>query len=144
LTFFFAGLPYAFICLISLEILEGDDDIKHMRRYNVHVKVASAGMFELIKENVNPLGVQEEDYWSECFTWTELKNIVPRMKALGWKLAISPVDENDLNEKIHLFPFTYGVNHEVQMFTISGLRLIMTRDSGVLRNPGNIYNPFRY
>jgi hypothetical protein len=115
-----------------------------MRRYDVHVKVGTAGTFELIKENVNSVGLQGDDYWNECFTWQELKDIVPRMKALGWKLAIEPVEEYETSGKIHLFPFTYGINHEVQLITISGLRLIMTRDTGSLKIPGNIYHPFGY
>ena len=108
-----------------------------MRRYNIHVIVPSAGRFELIKENLIPTGIQEEDYWNECFTWGDLKCIVPRLKAMRWKLTISPVDENELPGKIHLFPFTYGVNHKVQLFTISGLRLVLTSDTGSLRSPKN-------
>ncbi|MCE5274483.1 MAG: hypothetical protein ABFD70_04175 [Syntrophaceae bacterium] len=115
-----------------------------MRRYNIYVTVPASGKFELIKENMSPIGVQEEDYWKECFTWIELKDLVPHMKTLRWKLKITPVDEEELPGKIHLFPFTYGVNHEVQLLTISGLRLIMTRDMGHLRATKNMNNPFGY
>ncbi len=115
-----------------------------MRRYDVQVRIGAAGTFELIKENVGPAGFQGDDYWNECFTWQELKDIMPRMKALGWKVSISPVEEYEASEKIHLFPFTYGINHEVQLISISGLRLILTRSAGLLGTPGNMYHPFSH
>ena len=120
------------------------DDKKTMRRYNIQITVPSLGRYEVIKENMNPTGVQEEDYWNECFTWDDLKILVPRMRKLRWKLKITDIDEEDLQGKIHLFPFTYGVNHEVQMIRISDHRLILTRDMGLLKFPRSSYRPFGY
>lgn len=115
-----------------------------MRRYNIQVIVPSLGRYEVIKENMSPTGVQEEDYFNECFTWDDLKTVVPHMRRQRWKLKISPIEEDDLPGKIHLFPFTYGVNHEVQMVRMSDLRLILTRDMGLLKFPRSSYRPFGY
>lgn len=120
------------------------DDRRDMRRYNIQVTVPSTGRYEIIKENPNPNGIQEEDYWNECFSWEDLKEIIPRMRALRWKLKIHPIEEGDLAGKIHLFPFTYGVNHEVQMIRIAHLKIIMTRDMGLLNFPKHSYHPFGY
>ncbi len=115
-----------------------------MRRYNIQVTVPSAGRYEIIKENTNPTGIQEEDYWNECFSWEDLKDLIPRMRALRWKMKIFPIDEEDLAGKIHLFPFTFGVNHEVQMIRIAHIKIIMTRDMGLLNFPKHSYHPFGY
>lgn len=115
-----------------------------MRRYNIQAIVPSLGRYEVIKENMNPTGVQEEDYWNECFSWADLKILVPHMRRLRWKLRITSIDEEDLQGKIHLFPFTYGVNHEVQMIRMSDFRLILTRDMGLLKFPRSSYRPFGY
>ena len=120
------------------------DDREVMRRYNIQIIMPSSGRYEVIKENLSPTGVQEEDYWSECFTWTELKTVIPRMRRLGWKTRVTPVEEEELPGKIHLFPFTYGVNHEVQMVRMSDLRLVLTRDMGLLKFPRTSYYPFGY
>jgi len=120
------------------------DDRKDMRRYNIQVTVPSSGRYEIIRENFNPIGIQEEDYWNECFSWEDLKVIIPRMRSLGWKFKISPIEDDDLPGKIHLFPFTYGVNHEVRMIKISHLKIIMTRDMGLLSFPKHSYHPFGY
>ncbi|MGD0210159.1 MAG: hypothetical protein ABSC14_04165 [Desulfomonilia bacterium] len=115
-----------------------------MRRYNIQVSLPSSGRYEIIKDNPTPTGVQEEDYWNECFSWADLKAIVPHMRSFRWKLRISPIEEDDLAGKIHLFPFTYGVNHEVQMIKISDIKLIMTRDPGLINSPKHSYHPFGY
>ncbi len=129
---------------ISLKAGVAGDDRDIMRRYNIQIIVPSLGRYEVIKENINPTGVQEEDYWNECFTWDDLKTVIPRMRKLRWKLKVSPIEEADLPGKIHLFPFTYGVNHEVQMIRISDLKLILTRDMGLLKFPRSSYHPFGY
>ena len=115
-----------------------------MRRYDILVFIPSSGRYEIIKDNQTPSGFQEEDYWNECFSWQELKVIVPHMRFFKWRLSISPIDEEDLAGKIHLFPFTYGVNHEVQMIKISGIKLIMARDMGRINSPKHSFHPFRY
>lgn len=120
------------------------DDRDVMRRYNIQATVPASGRFEIIKENPGPTGIQEEDYWNECFSWEDMKAIVPRMRSFGWKLKISPIGEDELPGKIHLFPFTYGVNHEVQMLKISHIKIIMTRDMGLLTFPRTSYRPFGY
>jgi hypothetical protein len=130
--------------VIQLKTDTAGDDRRIMRRYNIQIIVPSLGRYEVIKENANPTGIQEEDYWSECFTWPELKIIVPRMRKMGWKIRVSPIEESDLAGKIHLFPFTYGVKHEVQMIKVSELKLILTRDMGVLKFPKSSYYPFGY
>lgn len=117
---------------------------KKMRRYNIQVTVPSSGRYEIIKENANPTGIQEEDYWNECFTWEDLKDMIPRMRGIRWKLKIHPIDQEDLAGKIHLFPFTYGVNHEVRLVKISQIKIIMTRDMGLLDFPKHSYYPFGY
>jgi hypothetical protein len=36
------------------------------------------------------------------------------------------------------------VNHEVQMIKISDIKLIMTRDPGLINSPKHSYHPFGY
>jgi hypothetical protein len=120
------------------------DDREIMRRFNIQVIMPSLGRYEVIKENINPTGVQDEDYWNECFTWGDLKTVVPRMRRFGWKTKVTAIEEEELPGKIHLFPFTYGVNHEVQMIKMSHLKLILTRDMGLLKFPRTSYYPFGY
>ncbi len=87
------------------------------------------GTFEVIKENHTPSGMPAEDYWSECFTWEELKVLVPSMRRLGWRVRVVPVEEAESEGRIHIYPFTYGVNHDVRMVSLAGMRLVLARHS---------------
>ena len=62
-----------------------------MRKYNVYTFPPGVGRYELIKENPEQTGDAEEDYWNECFTWQDLKMVVPYFRSLGWKVAVEPV-----------------------------------------------------
>ncbi len=115
-----------------------------MRRYDITVTICPLGVYEVIRDNPNPSGVQVEDYWAECFTWMELKVLVPAMRRLGWRVKISSVDEDDVGGRIHIFPFTYGVNHDVRMLTVAGARLVLTRVEDIPRVADSTFNPLRY
>ncbi|HDP24189.1 MAG TPA: hypothetical protein ENN34_01990 [Deltaproteobacteria bacterium] len=115
-----------------------------MRRYNIYATVPSVGKYELIKENLCPCGIQEEDYWNECFTWEELKTIIPSLRANGWKVRVEPISEEDCIGKMHIFSFTYGVNHDFKLLRIEALRIIMVRDYGVQKSQKQRLGPFRY
>ena len=99
-----------------------------MRRYNIYTSMSGNGRFELIKENNLPHGSQEMEYWAECFTWEDLKKVIPYFRARGWKLLIEPIEEEDAYGKMHIFSFTYGINHEIQLVDVMGIRVIMARD----------------
>jgi hypothetical protein len=112
-------------------------------RYKHQVPYLLQGTVEIIKKNTNPTGIQEEDYWNECSPG-KTERLDTALRALRWKMKIFPIDEEDLAGKIHLFPFTFGVNHEVQMIRIAHIKIIMTRDMGLLNFPKHSYHPFGY
>jgi len=115
-----------------------------MRRYNIYVKAPNIGKYELIKENPFPQGNYEEDYWGECFTWAELKDVFPYLRSRRWKIVIEPVEKEEVFDKIHLFSFTYGVNHDFHILNISGMRIIMSRDLGMAGINKEKFHPFGY
>jgi hypothetical protein len=102
------------------------------------------GKFEIIKENVKQTGRAEDDYWNECFTWPELKKIVPFLRRQGWKLTLEPVEREEIFGKIHIFSFTYGINHDFRILNISGLRVIIARDFGIHTSLKESFNPAGY
>ncbi len=104
-----------------------------MRRYNLYSIMPNAGRFELIKDVPVNNGNQETTYWAECFTWEDLKKIVPYLRKLGWKLTVEPVDKDDLYGKMHIYSFTCGINSDTQIISICGLRVILARDIIVSR-----------
>jgi hypothetical protein len=104
-----------------------------MRRYNLYKITPHTGRFELIKDVPAYTGNQETTYWAECFTWQELKKIIPYLRKRGWKLVVEPVDEDDLYGKMHIYSFTCGVNNETQIISLCGIRIIMARDIIVSR-----------
>jgi len=100
-----------------------------VRKYNLYITKPLVGEYEAIKENPCPTGVRPEDYWAECFTWKDLKKVVPFLKSRGWKIVVEPIEESDIHHSIHIFEFTYGINHDVKIVNISGMRIIMTRNT---------------
>lgn len=112
-----------------------------MRRYNVYTFMPGMGRYEIIKENQKQSGRSEEDYWNECFSWEDLKKIVPFLRSQGWKVSIEPLDRDDAFGKIHIFSFTYGINHDFRILNISGLRVIIARDFGIHRSLKESFNP---
>lgn len=104
-----------------------------MRRYNLYSIMPNTGRFELIKDVPANKGSQDTTYWAECFTWQELKMIVPYLKKRGWKLIVEPVDEDDLYGKMHIYSFTCGINSDTQIISICGIRVILARDIIVSR-----------
>jgi len=115
-----------------------------MRKYNVYTFPPSVGRYELIKENPEQTGDAEEDYWNECFTWQDLKMVVPYFRSLGWKVAVEPLAREDSMGKIHIFSFTCGINHDFRILDISGIRIIMARDFGIHRSIKESLNPIGY
>lgn len=115
-----------------------------MRKYNVYTFLPGIGRYEIIKENPHQTGVPQEDYWNECFTWQDLKKVVPYFRSQGWKLSVEPLTEDDALDKIHIFSFTYGINHDFKILNISGMRVIMARDFGINRSIKESYNPLGY
>jgi hypothetical protein len=116
----------------------------NMRKYNVYTFLPGVGRYELINENQKPTGVSEEDYWNECFTWQDLKKVVPYFRSQGWKVSVEPLSEDELTGKIHLFSFTYGINHDFRILNVSGMRVIMARDFGTHRSLKESFNPIGY
>ncbi|MBN2298653.1 MAG: hypothetical protein JXM72_08660 [Deltaproteobacteria bacterium] len=115
-----------------------------MRRYNIYASVPIAGRYELMKENPHPSGKADEDYWNECFTWEDLKKVIPFLRSQGWKFTIETVSEDEIYGNIHIFSFTYGVNHEFRIVNISGLRVIMALDFGTHKSVKESLNPIGY
>jgi len=115
-----------------------------MRRYNIYTSIPIAGRYELMKENPHPSGKADEDYWNECFTWQDLKKVIPFLRSQGWKFTIEPVKEDEIYGNIHIFSFTYGVNHEFRVINISGLRVIMARDIGKDKSIKESLKPIGY
>jgi len=115
-----------------------------MRRYNIYTSIPIAGRYELMKENPHPSGKADEDYWNECFTWQDLKKVIPFLRSQGWKFTIEPVKEDEIYGNIHIFSFTYGVNHEFRVINISGLRVIMARDIGKDKSIKEFLKPIGY
>lgn len=99
-----------------------------MRRYNIYASMPKAGRFELIKDNPLPEGNQEKEYWAECFAWEDMKKVIPYLKSRGWRVVIEPVEEDEAFGKMHVYSFTYGINHDIQLIEILGIRVIMARD----------------
>jgi hypothetical protein len=99
-----------------------------MRRYNLYTVLPNTGRFELIKDIPDHTTSQETAYWAECFTWQELKKLVPYLRRRGWRLIVDPVDEDDIYGKIHVYSFTYGINNDTQCINLCGIKLIMARD----------------
>ena len=97
-----------------------------------------------MKENPHPSGKADEDYWNECFTWQDLKKVIPFLRSQGWKFTIEPVKEDEIYGNIHIFSFTYGVNHEFRVINISGLRVIMARDIGKDKSIKESLKPIGY
>jgi hypothetical protein len=99
-----------------------------MRRYNLYSLLPHYGRFELIKDTRGQSGSTETLYWAECFTWQELKKLVPYFRKRGWRLTIEAVEENELYGKIHIHSYTYGINIETQLLNACGIKIIMARD----------------
>ncbi len=91
----------------------------------------SLGRFEVIRETGKQSGGPEEDYWQECFTWPDLKKIVPALKAQGWRVTVEPVSREEIFGRIHIFSFTCGINHDFRIRNIAGIRIIIARDFGI-------------
>ena len=119
-----------------------DDDTYVMRRYNIYASMPMAGRYELMKDNQHPSGSSDADYWNECFTWKDLKKIIPYLRSHGWKIEIEPIAEDQSHGNIHIFSFTCGVNHDFMMINASGLRVIMARDFGLNEKLKEISNPY--
>jgi hypothetical protein len=130
--------------MYSFKGVRQDDDTAVMRRYNIYASMPMAGRYELMKENQHSCGRSDEDYWNECFTWEDLKKIIPYLRSQGWKFEIEPISENQSCGKIHIYSFTYGVNHEFRMINASGLRVIMARDFGIDKTRKEYSNPLGY
>lgn len=115
-----------------------------MRRYNIYTFMPGMGRYEIIKENQKQSGKSEEDYWNECFTWEELKKIVPYFRSQGWKVTVEPLTRDDAFGRIHIFSFTYGINHDFRILNVSGIRVIIARDFGIHRSLKESSNPVGY
>ncbi len=115
-----------------------------MRRYNIYTYLPGLGRYELIKENQKPSGRSEEDYWNECFTWADMKKVIPYLRSQGWKVVIEPLAREEAFGKIHIFSFTYGINHDFRILNISGLRIIIARDFGIHKSLKESFNPQGY
>lgn len=103
-------------------------ELTDMKKYNLYASMSRAGRFELIKE-IPLLGDgQENEYWAECFTWEDLKRVIPYFKSRGWKIQIEPIEKDEIPGKMHIYSFTCGINHDIQILDISGIRIIMARD----------------
>lgn len=115
-----------------------------MRRYNIYAFMPALGWFEIIKENQKQTGISEDDYWNECFTWQDLKKIVPYLRSQGWKITLEPLTKEEAFGKIHIFSFTYGINHDFRILNVSGMRIIVARDFGTHKNAKESFNPIGY
>lgn len=115
-----------------------------MHKYNIYLSIPLSGRYELIKDHARPTGIQREDYWAECFAWEDLKKVLPFARKQGWKVKIEPIDYEDIFGKMHVFSFTCGVNHDVRILSIAGLRAIMARDLGFTHLAKNTLKPFGY
>jgi hypothetical protein len=115
-----------------------------MRRYNIYTFLPGMGRYEIIRENARQSGRPEDDYWNECFTWQDLKKIVPFLRAQGWKLTVEPVTREEIFGKIHIFSFTYGINHDFRILNIAGIRVIIARDFGIHKDLRESFNPAGY
>jgi len=115
-----------------------------MRRYNVYIFLPGTGRYEIIKENSKHSVISHEDYWNECFTWQDLKKIVPFFRSQGWKVSIEPLTQEESVGKIHIFSFTYGINHDFRTMNVSGIRIIMARDISIHRSRKESCNPLGY
>lgn len=116
----------------------------NMRRYNIYAFMPGMGRYEIIRESRKQAGSSEEDYWNECFAWEDMKKIVPFLRSQGWKLTIDPVAREDVVGKIHIFSFTYGINHDFRILNISGIRIIIARDFGIHKSLKESFNPIGY
>lgn len=103
-----------------------------------------AGRYELMKENQSPSERPETDYWNECFTWEELKKIIPYLRSQKWKLEIIPVEKEEVCGRMHIFSFTYGINHDFRIISISGLHVIVARDFGMRKTIVESTKPIGY
>jgi hypothetical protein len=115
-----------------------------MRRYNLYTSLPGIGRFEITKENPKHSVISHEDYWNECFTWQDLKKIVPYFRSQGWKISVEPLSQEESVDKIHIISFTYGINHDFRILKISGIRVIMARDIGIRSPRKESYNPIGY
>ena len=115
-----------------------------MRRYNVYTFLPGLGRYEIIKENQKQSGLPEDDYWNECFTWQDLKKIVQALRSRGWKTTVEPITKEEVFGKIHIFSFTYGVNHDFRILSIAGIRVIIARDFGISKTLKESFNPAGY
>lgn len=132
---------------IYFNILKGknfNDDKTDMRRYNIYASIPMIGRYELTRENPHSCAQPDDEYWNECFTWQDLKKIIPYLKSQGWKFEIETVSKDQAHEKIHIFSFTYGVNHDFRIVNISDIRIIMARDFDVANTQKESLNPIGY
>jgi hypothetical protein len=116
----------------------------NMRRYNIYTFMPGMGRYEIIRENQKQTGRSEEDYWNECFSWEDLKKIVPHLRSQRWKVTIEPLSREEAFGKIHIFSFTYGINHDFKIVNVSGIRIIIARDFGMHRSLKESFNPIGY
>jgi hypothetical protein len=136
-----------FVQAIYFNILKGQnfyDDKTAMRRYNIYANIPTVGRYELMRENPRLCTKPDDEYWNECFTWQDLKKIIPYLKSQGWKFEIEAISKDQVPGKIHIFSFTYGVNHDFRIVNIAGMRIIMARDFGVDNTQKESLNPIGY
>ncbi len=115
-----------------------------MRKYNIYISMPGMGRYEIIKDNQKTSGRSEEDYWNECLTWSDLKKVVPYLRSQGWRITVEPLTREDAYGKIHIFSFTYGINHDFRVVNIKDIRIIVARDFGIHRSIKESYNPIGY
>ena len=99
------------------------------------------GRFEIIRETGKQSGGPEEDYWQDCFTWPDLKKIVPALRAQGWRVTVEPVSREEIFGRIHIFSFTCGINHDFRILNIAGIRIIIARDFGIPKTLKESFTP---
>ena len=107
-----------------------------MRRYNVYILMGLYGRYELVKERKDSYDFLD-DYWEECFTWEDLKKVVPFFRSRGWKVSVEPIDIADALSRMHLLGLTYGVDTDISIVNIGDIRVFMVKNSGKNENDKN-------
>ncbi len=121
------------ILILTIECSE----VKHMRRYNVYISMGLYGRYELVKEKMESYDFLD-DYWEECFTWEDLKKVIPFFRSRGWRVTVEPVNIADALSKVHLPGLTYNIDdNDLNIVDIDDIRVIMVRDLGKRENNKN-------
>ncbi len=108
-----------------------------MRRYNVYISMGLYGRYELVKEKMESYDFLD-DYWEECFTWEDLKKVIPFFRSRGWRVTVEPVNIADALSKVHLPGLTYNIDdNDLNIVDIDDIRVIMVRDLGKRENNKN-------